>query len=293
MPPRTGLAAAALAVASFLFGATFVVIKDAVSDFPPLAFVGWRFLIGSVALLLLAFPRNTRQWRDGLIAGSFLFAGYALQTAGLTLTGASNSALITGLYVVFTPLLTAALRKRLPAAWVWVGAVLAFVGLVLLTLEEGVAFSAGDLLTVGCALAFAGHIAALARLAPRHPVVPFTAAQLVVVTVAAFAFSLLIEGAPVPGSEQVPALALTGLGVSAGAFLLQVWAQTQIGPARTAVILALEPAFGVATAAVVLGERLPLRGWVGAGIILAAIYLVVTTTRQTDTLEAEAITAAH
>jgi drug/metabolite transporter (DMT)-like permease len=290
---RTTLAGLAIVGAAFLFGSTFVVIKDAVAQFPPVSFVGWRFLIGGVALSLLALPRGRRLWGDALVAGSLLFVGYTAQTAGLVTTGASNSALITGLFVIITPLLAAALARRPPGAWVMVGAVLAFVGVMLLTSRDGVSLAPGDLLTLVCAVAFAGHIVALSRSAPRHPVVPFTAAQLLVTAAFAFPTALVVEGWRLPTTREVPALALTALGVSAGAFLLQIWAQTVVGPARTGILLAMEPVFGVATAAMVLEERLTPHGWLGAALIVGAIYLVVTRGEEAAQAEAEAVSAAH
>src|SRR4026208_1769584 len=109
---RTTLAALAITLASFLFGSTFVVIKEAVASFPPISFVAWRFLIGGIVLSLLSIPRGRLIWRDAAICGSLLFTGYAFQTAGLVTTGGSNSALITGLFVIITPLLAALLRRR-------------------------------------------------------------------------------------------------------------------------------------------------------------------------------------
>jgi drug/metabolite transporter (DMT)-like permease len=290
---RTTLAGLAITAASFLFGSTFVVIKDVVSGFPPVAFVAWRFLIGGLALCLLAVPRGRRIWKDALICGALLFAGYSFQTAGLVTTGASNSALITGLFVIITPLLAAAVRRRSPRPWVLAGATLAFVGVVLLTARDAVQIRTGDVLTLGAALSFAGHIVVLARLAPRHRVVPFTASQLLVTSGLALPVSALWEGLPLPGPSTVPALLITALGVSAGAFLLQIWAQTVIGPAQTGVLLALEPVFGVATAAVVLGERLSPDGWLGAALIVGAIYLVITKGEEDPEMEAEAVSAAH
>ena len=123
--------------------------------------------------------------------------------------------------------------------------------------------------------------------------VPFTAAQLAVTGILGLAFSLPLEGLPLPSGRVWPALLVTGVLVSAGAFLAQVWAQTQVGPGQTAIILALEPAFGVAAAALVLGERLDFAGWSGAALIVAAIYLVLATTRQSALAEAEAVTPAH
>jgi drug/metabolite transporter (DMT)-like permease len=290
---RTTLAALAITVAAFLFGSTFVVIKEAVASFPPISFVAWRFLIGGVALCLLALPRGRVIWRDAAICGSLLFSGYAFQTAGLVTTGATNSALITGLFVIITPLLAALFRRQAPRPWVVVGAVVAFAGVLLLTARDGIRLETGDLLTLGAAFSFAGHIVALARLAPRHPVVPFTAGQLLVTSALAFPLAAFIEDLTIPTSREVPALLITGIGVSAGAFLLQIWAQTIIGPSMTGVLLALEPAFGVATAAVVLGERLTAGGWLGAALIIAAIYLVITRGEEETEVEAEAVSPAH
>jgi len=291
---RPSVAYIALAGAALLFGATFVVVKEAVAVLPPLAFVGWRFLIGALALLLLGIPRGRFIWRDGLVAGVLLFAGFALQTAGLAETSASNSGLITGLYVVFTPLLAAVVARHGVGLGTIAGTATAFGGLALLTVGDGVTFAVGDLLTVGCAIAFAGHIVVLARVAFRHPVIPFTAIQLLVTALLSLAGSALIEGFPLPTGEVMPALIMTGLVVSGGAFLLQVWSQTVIGPTRTAIILALEPAFAAAFAAWILSERLDTRGWIGAALILTGIYLVLANTGDRDELPAaEAITPAH
>ena len=284
----------ALIGASFLFGATFVVVKSALDGIEPLSFIGWRFLIGAVMLAGLSLPRGGAIWRHGSLAGLALFAGYALQTAGLQFTSASNSALITGLYVVFTPFLAALFSRRAPSPWVVVGAVTAFAGVYLLTGVDGFDLGTGDLLTIGCAVAFSFHIVALARYAHQHPVIPFTTVQLVITTVLAFPASWLFEaGLTFPDRSVWGAIALTGVGVSAGAFLLQIWAQTVVGAGTAAVVLAAEPAFGVAAGWVVLGERLTVVGWIGAGLIVAAIYLVITKQRDESSREAEALTPAH
>lgn len=291
---RPSIAYFALAVAALFFGATFVVIKEAVESLPPFSFVGWRFSISAAALLLLAWPRGARIWKDGLVAGSLLFAGFASQTWGLSLTSASNSGLITGLYVVFTPLLAAAVSRRKLGPWTIGGALLAFVGLALLTVGDSLDLQSGDLLTLGCAAAFAGHIVVLSHVAYRHPVIPFTAVQLLLTGLSALAASAIFEGFPVPTADDLPALLLTGLAVSGGAFILQVWSQTVVGPARTAMVLSLEPVFAVAFAAWLLDERLTTRGWVGSIMILGAIYAVLATTKGTDEIPAaEAVSPAH
>jgi drug/metabolite transporter (DMT)-like permease len=103
----------------------------------------------------------------------------------------------------------------------------------------------------------------------------------------------MIEGPVPPPTSVWGALLITGIGASAGCFVLQIWAQTVVGATTAAVVLAAEPAFAVATAWVVLGERLTAAGWTGAALILIAIFIVVT--KQTDqaSIEAEAVTPAH
>src|SRR5690554_18504 len=290
--PAARRALLALNVASILFGATFVVIKSALDDIDPISFVARRFLIGALAAMAIAFPKGRQIWRDGAITGLALFGGYALQTSGLAVTSASHSALITGMYVVLTPLLAALMKRRPPNPWVLAAAAASFAGLFLLTDTDGLTLSQGDLLTLGCAFAFAFHILALARYAQRHPIVPYTAVQLLVVAVLAFPVAALTGGVELPPTSVWPALAITGFVVGIGAFMLQVWAQTVVGPSTAAIILAAEPAFGVATAWVVLDERLDGAGWAGTALVVFAIFLVVT--RQTeDTASAEAVTPAH
>jgi drug/metabolite transporter (DMT)-like permease len=287
-------AIAALLGAAFLFGATFVVVKSALADMEPIAFVAWRFLIGGLVLLTLGIPRGRAIWRHGLLAGLALFAGYALQTAGLEFTSASSSALITGLYIVLTPFLAAIVGRRLPGPWVIVAAAGAFVGVALLTGIDGLSLDTGDLLTLGCALGFALHIVILSRYARLHPVIPFTTVQILVTMALAFPASAMFEsGLALPDRSTWTALAITGIGVTAGAFLLQIWAQTIVGASTAAIVLAAEPAFGVATAWVALGERLTFGGWAGAGLIVAAIYIVITQQRDVSSRAAEAVTPAH
>lgn len=293
---RPAVAVAALALASLLFGVTFVVVKDAVALVPPMRFVGWRFLLGAAVLVAIRRPRGTRLWRDGIVAGLFLFAGYALQTQGLTSTSASNSGLITGLYVVLTPLIASAVARRLPRRLVVLGASMAFSGFAVLAVVDDFSLSPGDAYTVGCAAAFAGHIVYLAQTAHWHRVVPFTAVQLLVTAALGLGLSVVIDGAAMPVSEAWVAIVATGVLVSAGAFYLQVWSQRVIGPSRTAVVLALEPAFAAISGAVFLGDRLGWRGVTGAALILAGIYVVLAGTGPDDDLPieaAEAISPAH
>jgi drug/metabolite transporter (DMT)-like permease len=185
--------------------------------------------------------------------------------------------------------------KRSPALATIGGATLAVGGLGLLTITSGLSLNTGDVLTLICAVAFAAHIVLLSFLAPRHAVVPFTAIQLLVVAVLGLGSSAVFEGFPLPPPSVIPALVATGVVVSAGAFLMQVDAQTVIGPSRTAIVLSAEPLFAAVTAALVLGERLTARGWIGAAMIMAGVYVVLAFTppELADLTAAEAVSEAH
>jgi drug/metabolite transporter (DMT)-like permease len=294
MQPRR-LAIGSLAVAAALFGMTFVAIKDAVTVIDPLVFVGWRFLVAAAVLLAARLPSGRRIWRDGAIAGVLLFVGYASQTIGLGQTSAANSGLITGLYVVFTPVMAALFRWSRPAVASVAGAMLSMVGLWFLTASDGLSLGVGDLWTLLCAVAFAAHIVALAGLAPRHPVVPFTAVQLLVTAALGLGLAAVLGQGLVPPRQALATIVATALVVTCGAFLIQVWAQTIVGPSRTAIVLALEPVFALITAMVVLGERLTVPAWIGAGSILLGTYivLVLAPPEDADIRAAEALSEAH
>jgi drug/metabolite transporter (DMT)-like permease len=285
-----------LTLVAAMFGVTFVFVKSVLDVIPPLAFVGWRFLIGAVVLFVVGRPWGRAVWRDGTIAGVALFIGYATQTIGLELTSATNSGLITGLYVVFTPLIAAIARRTSPAIATIAGASMSIIGLGALTITNTFTLEAGDVWTLVCAVAFAFHIVILAYLAPRHKVLPFTAVQLGFVALAALVLSAIVDGGlPIPSAEAWPTLIITGLLVTAGAFLMQVWSQRIIGPSRTAIILAVEPLFAVITAALVLSERLDARGWIGAALMIAGTYvvLVFAPPEDADIRTAEAVSEAH
>jgi drug/metabolite transporter (DMT)-like permease len=266
----------ALVGAAFLFGSTFVVVQRGTEDLTPAAFLTVRFTAGALALLPLAFTRRARSTsRGGLLAagglaGIALLAGYVLQTVGLQYTSTSNSAFLTGLFVVFTPLLAAGLLRRPPGMGVLAGVGLATTGLFLLT-GARVALSAGDALTLGCALAFAVHIVVLGEVAGRFDPVRLNAVQLVVVALGA-ALALPLTGLGRLTAPALAAAAFSGVAVSGLGFSLQLYGQRHVGPTRSALLLSLEPVFaGVFGYAV--GERLGRAGFLGAVLILAGVVI--------------------
>jgi drug/metabolite transporter (DMT)-like permease len=278
-PPRDVRADLALAAAAFLFGTTFLVVQDAVEADGAIPFLVARFALGALALLPFAVRRGRPA--PGLAGaatrlGGLLFLGYVLQTVGLEHTTSSVSAFITYLLVVFVPILSSLVLRSPPGGVAVASVALAVVGLLLLTAGAsgeglGGGLGRGELLTLGCAVAFAGHIVVLADAAPRFDIVQLNLGQFAVVS-----GTLLVPGAVVGGydlsARTLAAAAYTGVVVSAVAFGLQVWGQRRVSATRTALVLLLEPVFA-AVLGLVAGERLGALGALGAGVILLAILL--------------------
>lgn len=271
----------ALAVVSLLWGSTFVVVKSALSDISTVLFLALRF--GSAAVLLAALYlarggsiRGGGGYKAGLLVGTVLYLGYVLQTFGLRGTTPATSGFITGLYIPIVPLLSAAVYLRPPRIAEWIGIGLATVGMGLMTLKSAsFDMGRGELLTLGCAFAFAVHILLLGHYSKRMNTDWLSLQQIAVC--AAFGLSTFwwVEPVEVRWSGNVIfALFLTSVLATALAFWVMTWAQARTTPTRAALIFSLEPVFAWVTSWIVEGELLTPRAFAGAGCILAGILLV-------------------
>lgn len=271
-----------------IWGATFVVVKDALADVSPLLFNFLRMSLAFVCLALIYRGHFGRMNRGSLAAGAAiglcLAMGYQFQTAGLRLTTPSKSAFITGMVVVLVPLLSAipGLRVRHVGAprWnAWAGALIAFIGIVFLTTPAGSGFTfrsidLGDLLTFGCAVGFSLHVLALAHLSPRFPFEQLAILQIGFCAVFMAASMPLLEHPCIHWSPRVIiALVVTAVLATAVAFAVQSWAQRFLPATHTALILALEPVFAWITSFLFLGQGLSRRAAAGAILILAGIAM--------------------
>jgi drug/metabolite transporter (DMT)-like permease len=252
-------------------------VHDAVERLPVMAFLGYRF-VPAALLVGLVFRRRLRRlsaagWRAGLLMGGFLTAGYVFQTLGLERTSASNAGFITGLFVVITPLMAALLfRERIGTA-AWAAAVVSALGLYLLSGTGGL--NGGDALVLLSAVAFSAHIVATARSVGAHDVGALLTVQLGTCGLVCLGAAAIGGELRAPHGAQVwSALIVTSLVASALGFFVQTYAQRHAPPARTALILASEPAFAGLFGWLVGGERLSALAWTGAALIMAAIVAV-------------------
>lgn len=275
---RAYLADAGLVGITVIWGSTFVVIKDALGGVGPFEFVALRFAIAFVALAVIFHRRLMRLGpagvRAGLIIGLFLFAGYALQTAGLRLTTASMSAFITGLCVVMVPIVAfLALRQRIGGGAI-VAVLLAPIGLWLLTNGQQTSFGAGELLTLACAAAFAAHITSISAYAACYDAIGLAIIQVGVVAVLATAATLGFERPLILPDQAVWFSVLyTGLLGSALVLGVQTRIQQYTTATHAALVFSLEPVFAALFAYFVAHETLHGTGLIGAALLVGAMVI--------------------
>ncbi len=258
-----------LALVTVVWGGTFLATRTALHGTGPFTLLFLRFTLGAV--LVGAFVRRrptAREAQGALLVALVMMVAYGAQTVGLRTVGSARAAFLTAFYVPLVPLLQGPLTGRRPSAGVVAGAILAFVGLVVLSAGDGLrpGLSLGDALILVGSLASALQIVLVGRFASAGNVPATTTLQLAGVAL------LALSGAGAEGMRATPTgLALAaGLGVvgTAGAVFAMNWAQRTVSPARATLIYALEPVWAALFGALA-GERLGVGGAIGGGLVIA------------------------
>lgn len=273
-----------LLLAGAIWGMGFIAQSSAMDSIGPLTFLGLRFLIASIALLPFARreQRRARTPLDGrtlagfLACGTALFAAMTFQQYGLLTTTVTNSGFLTGLYVVFTPILTTLLMRRAPHPVVWPAAASAFFGIWLLSGGSLLSLHTGDMLTVVSALFCAVQLM-LVGVSARGSSRPLalSLAQFLVCASLSFAGALVLE--PIAASQilkALPEILYAGVFSSGVAFTLQVIGQRYTTAPQAAVFLSSEALFAALFGALFLGERISGQRYLGCLFIFAAILAV-------------------
>jgi drug/metabolite transporter (DMT)-like permease len=259
------------------WGSTFFLIHDLLDRVPAVDFLAVRFAIASLAMLALA-PRAVGRLspelrRHALVLGLLYGVAQILQTVGLAHTPASVSGFITGMYVVCTPLLAAAILHTRINTLTWGAVLLAVAGLGVLTLD-GFSVGYGEALTLIAAILYALHIVGLGAWSRPADAIGMSIVQCLVITV-------ICLGAAAPGGIVLPhrvgdwlAVAYMALFAGAAALLGQTWAQAHLAPTRSAIIMSMEPVFAAFFAVLLGGESVTLRMLLGGAMVLTAMLVV-------------------
>lgn len=274
---KPSVAVLALILVTAVWGMTFVMVKDAISRMPVMDFLFVRFAAATLFMIIIRpqslFKLSKDGWSRAAVLGLLLGLGYVFQTFGLAKTSAAVSGFITGMFVVFTPIIAGFILKRKIGAIAWGGVAIATVGLAVISLK-GFAIGFGEMLTLGCAVIYAIHIVCLGEWSSGRDPYSLAVIQLAVVT-------LMCGIAATPGGITMPpdntvwlAVFVTAVFATAFAFVVQTWAQALIPPTRAAIVMTMEPVFAGIFAVLLGGEHLGIRTLAGGALVLAAMYLV-------------------
>ncbi|MDN7242172.1 DMT family transporter [Planococcus sp. N028] len=267
-----------LIITAVIWGSGFVANAIALDHWTPYQILAGRFLIGA-AMLIAIFYRNIGSLNkktiiQGVILGIFLYAAFALQTVGLQYTTPSKNAFLTAVNVVIVPFLALVLYRRKIDFFELSGAILAMIGVGVLSLKVNGAVNIGDLLTLGCAVFFALQIFYTAKYVKDSDPILLTLVQIstaAVIGVLVVAF----KGDPIVAVEREGILSLVYLGVFSTtiAYLLQTMAQKWLSETTAAIILSTESFWGMVFSVALLAEVMTFKMVIGAALILCAIII--------------------
>lgn len=276
---RLKLAPWALLLVAASWGWAFVIMKDSIARQSVNNFLFSRFALAVVVMVVLR-PQVFKFFNKDLVtrsafAGTFLGAGYILQTLGLERTGAAITGFITGLYVVFTPLIAALILKTRITLLTWGCVGLATIGLALLSIR-GWSVGVGELLVLACAFCFGAHIIALGKWSRGRDAYAMTVIQLAMCTVITGLGSVAEGGYSLPPDWGVWATVIfTAVVCTAAAFMVQTWSQAHMSTTKVAVILTMEVVFAAIFAILFGGEILTLQTAIGGLLVVIAMYVIV------------------
>lgn len=272
---RIRFAEVVLAIATIVWGATFLATRTALAELGPFSLLLIRFAIGAGLLALVARGRPSKaDLRAAALIGAVTLVGYATQTYGLLTVSSAKSAFITALYVPLVPLLQAPMTGSKATRAAWLGAGLSFLGLGVLSVDDGLtwSFGLGEALTVVCSFAAAVQIILIGKYASGGNPVRATALQLGFVALGALAFLPAELPAPVPGALTWSLAVGLGVFATAGALLAMNWAQRTVPPGHATLIYAMEPVWAALFGALA-GESVRFTAIAGGILVLAGILV--------------------
>lgn len=271
-----------LLLTAAIWGLAFVAQRVGMDYIGPFTFNAVRFLLGSISLIpaIRIFYSNEsdrkidkRVIKYGIIAGSFLFAGSSLQQVGLIYTTAAKAGFITSLYIILVPIIGIFIGQK-TSKNIWIGAVIAVIGLYLLSVKEDLTIGFGDLLQLIGAFFWAMHIILIGEFSNKVNPLRLSQLQFATCSLLAFIAALLFENIEISSIFAAYAPILYGGILSVGvAYTLQVVAQKNAKAGPAAIALSMEAVFAVIGGILFLNESLDIRGYVGCGLMLAGMLI--------------------
>lgn len=268
----------ALLITAIIWGSGFVASAMALDYYTPYQTMAIRFLVGGIILSTLFYKKikflSKRLLWKGMVLGIFLYLAFVLQTAGLQFTTPSKNAFLTAVNVVIVPFIGYVLYKKRVDKFELTGAVLAMVGVGILSLNLAFVVNFGDFLSLLCAFAFAFHIFYTAKYVKDEDPILLTLIQMVTAAVIGIAVISFQGDLAVPATpESLAPVLYLGVFSTTLAYLLQTSAQKYMSETKAAIILSTESFFGMIFSIIILHEIVTNQMVIGAVLILIAIII--------------------
>lgn len=261
---RNSVATLLLLLGTFFWGMTFVFVKEGIAIVDLYTFLAWRFAIASL-LLIIIFKKQFNVFNKklicyGILLGIVLAISYFTQTIGLKYTTASKAAFITGLSVIFVPLFLAIIERRIPQINHIIAAIIATLGVGLLTASASLYFNTGDIWVFFCAVSFALYIILVGRYTKMFESIKFTTVQLLTVSITSGIISIGSGKMEIPKGYIVwQAILICAVFATAYMYVIQNQFQKYISEVKAVIIFSFEPLFAAITAYFYLNEEITLR----------------------------------
>lgn len=265
------LAISSLMLSALFFGSTFIIVKNLLDDFSPINIVFLRYAIASIMFLLTGGIPNKKTLKPGLLMGLFLWIGYVTQTQGLVTTSTINSGVVTGFYIVLTPIFSKIINKTTLSTKSYLFSLTGFIGIFLIA-SNSYDQLFGNLFTLICATGYALHIVMVERYIKDQNISQLMFVQSLIGTLLCIPF-LNIEQLTFKFEYILPILFL-GIVVNFAAFYLQLFGQKIINASTAALLLSMEAIFALIIGILYVGEILNLINWAGVFLVLLSIFLV-------------------
>ena len=281
-----------LLLTAIIWGTAFVAQSVGMDYIGPFTFNAARFLIGGTVLIPLILYRSKKNpllrnqsmeekrknrktvWIGGICCGIALCGASLLQQMGIQHTTVGKAGFITTLYIIIVPLVELLFGKKI-AKKIWVGAVMAVIGLYLLCINENFSIGKGDFLVLICAVLFAVHILVIDHFAPKADGVCLSAVQFFISGTVSAIGAILFENPNVSAMlEAVVPILYAGVMSCGVAYTLQVIGQKDMNPTVASMILSLESVISVLAGWIILGQALSIKEIIGCIIVFMAVVLV-------------------
>ena len=266
------LAISSLVLSAIFFGGTFIVVKNLLDDFSPINIVFLRYAVATILFLFSGGIPTKKTVKPGLLLGVFLWVGYVTQTQGLLTTSTINSGVVTGFYIVLTPIFSKIINKTSISGKSYLFSLTGFLGIFLIA-SNSYDQLFGNLFTLICATGYALHIVMVERYIKNQNISQLMFVQSLIGTLLCVPF-LNLEQFSFKIQYIIPILFL-GFVVNFAAFYLQLYGQKIINASTAALLLSLEAIFALIIGILYVGEVLNITNWAGVFLVLLSIFLVI------------------